>query len=343
LTTRGFLLGKFMPPHDGHLALCQTAAALVDQLTVMVCTLEREPVPGGLRAAWMRELLPGVNVVHHDRDIPQEPGDHPDFWPIWRRAIGALHPEPIDLVFGADPYVVRLAEELGARPVEADPNRRAFPVSGSAIRADPAGHWRHIPAPVRPWYQKRVVVFGSESVGKTTLAEHLATWLGSPVVPEYGRAHEATRGDGPWSAGELIELARRHEAHRAAIAPRGGPVLIEDTDPLQTAAWARMLLGRPVPELEERPQADLYLLLDADVPFVQDGIRYFADGGGRRRFQALCETLLECAGARYEKIHGSWDERERQARAAVERLRAEPFPGRWTLPPVLHPVFADSP
>jgi NadR type nicotinamide-nucleotide adenylyltransferase len=343
LTTRGFLLGKFMPPHDGHLALCQTAAALVDQLTVMVCTLEREPVPGGLRAAWMRELLPGVNVVHHDRDIPQEPGDHPDFWPIWRRAIGALHPEPIDLVFGADPYVVRLAEELGARPVEADPNRRAFPVSGSAIRADPAGHWRHIPAPVRPWYQKRVVVFGSESVGKTTLAEHLATWLGSPVVPEYGRAHEATRGDGPWSAGELIELARRHEAHRAAIAPRGGSVLIEDTDPLQTAAWARMLLGRPVPELEERPQADLYLLLDADVPFVQDGIRYFADGGGRRRFQALCETLLECAGARYEKIHGSWDERERQARAAVERLRAEPFPGRWTLPPVLHPVFADSP
>ena len=31
--------------------------------------------------------------------------------------------------------------------------------------------------------------------------------------------------------------------------------------------------------------ADLYLLLDADVPFVQDGIRDFADGGGRRRFR----------------------------------------------------------
>ena len=175
------------------------------------------------------------------------------------------------------------------------------------------------------------------------MAEQLAAWLGGPVVPEYGRAYEATRGGGPWSAGELIELARRHEAYRAAIAPSAGPVLIEDIDPLLTAAWARMLLGHPVAALEARPQADLYLLLDADVPFVQDGIRYFADGGGRRRFQALCEALLERAGARIEKIHGSWDERERQARAAVERLRAEPFPGRWTLPPVLHPVFAGDP
>jgi nicotinamide riboside kinase len=104
-----------------------------------------------------------------------------------------------------------------------------------------------------------------------------------------------------------------------------------------------MLLGRPVAALEARPQADLYLLLDADVPFVQDGIRYFADGGGRRRFQALCEALLERAGARYEKISGSWDARERRARAAVERLRAEPFAGRWSLPASLHPVLAGSP
>ncbi|MFQ5564924.1 MAG: AAA family ATPase [Paracoccaceae bacterium] len=332
-----------MPPHAGHVALGRMAAVLVDELTVMVCTLARDPVPGGLRAAWMRALLPEVNVVHHDKEIPQEPADDPDFWPIWRRTIGDLHPEPIDLVFGADAYVVQLAEELDACPVMIDPARRAFPVSGSTIRDDPVGHWRHIPGPVRPWYQKRVVVFGSESVGKSTMAERLAAWLGGPVVPEYGRTYEGTRGDGPWSAGELVELAHRHEAHRAAIAVRAGPVLIEDTDPLMTAAWAQMLLGRQVPELEARPQADLYLLLDADVPFVQDGIRYFADGAGRRRFQALCETLLERTGARYEKISGNWDERERQARAAVGRLRAEPFAGRWTLPATLRPVLAGSP
>ena len=343
VTTRGFLLGNFMPPHAGHVALCGMAATLVDELTVMVCTLESEPLPGGLRAAWMRGLLPGVNVVHHDQDLPQEPGDHPDFWPIWRRAIKTAHPEPIDYVFGSEPDVARLAEELGARPVPVDLGRRAFPISSSEIRDDPAGNWRHIPGRVRPWYQKRVVIFGAESVGKSSLADRLAESHDGPVVAEYGRIYEGTRGDGPWSAPELIELARRHEAHRAAIAPWGGPVLIEDTDPLLTGVWAQMLIGERVPELEARPMADLYLLLDADVPFVQDGIRYFADGGGRRRFQALCEAMLDRIGARFERITGGWDERDRQALAAVERLRAEPFPGRWTLAPALWPVLAGSP
>jgi NadR type nicotinamide-nucleotide adenylyltransferase len=343
VTTRGFLLGTFMPPHAGQVALCQMAAALVDDLTVMVCTLAREPVPARLRARWMRALLPGVNVVHHDRDIPQKPSDHPDFWPIWRRAIREFHPEPIDYVFGSEPDLARLAGELGARPVPVDLGRRAFPISSAEVRDDPAGNWRHIPGPVRPWYQKRVVVFGAESVGKSSLADRLAASLDGPVVAEYGRIYEGTRGGGPWSAAELIELARRHEAHRAAIAPWGGPVLIEDTDPLLTAVWAQMLLGARVPELEARPMADLYLLLDADVPFVQDGIRYFADGGGRRRFQALCEAMLERIGARFERISGGWEARERNALAAVERLCAEPFPGRWTLPPALWPVLAGAP
>jgi NadR type nicotinamide-nucleotide adenylyltransferase len=342
VTNRGFLLGKFMPPHAGHVAMCRMAAALVGELTVMVCTRDCEPVPGGLRADWMQAVLPGVHVVHYDQDIPQEPAEDADFWAIWTRTIRDLHPDPIDLVFGSEPYVTRLAGELGARPVLADPDRRAFPVSSSEIRDDAAAHWWHLPGPVRPWYQKRVVTFGAESTGKSTLAQQLADGLGGPLVPEYGRTYEAERGDGPWNAAELIELARRHEAHRAAIAPWGGPVLAEDTDPLMTAAWAEMLLGHSVPELEARPQADLYLLLDADVPFVQDGGRYFADGSGRRRFQARCEALLQRTGARFEKISGTWDERTIQAEAAVEGLLAEPFPGRWALPETLHPVLAGT-
>jgi NadR type nicotinamide-nucleotide adenylyltransferase len=342
VTTRGFVLGKFMPPHAGHLAICRMAAALVDELTVMVCTLDSEPVPGRLRAAWMRELLPCARVVHYDRDIPQAPEDHPDFWSLWRAAIRGVHPEPVTHVFGSEDYVVRLAAELGAEPVLVDPERRAFPVSAAAIRADPAAEWRHIPGPVRPWYQKRVVTYGAESTGKSVLAERLASWLDGPLVPEYGRTYEPVRS-GPWSAAELIELARRHEAHRAAIAPEAGPVLVEDTDPLLTTVWAEMLLGHRVPELEARPRADLYLLLDATVPFVQDGGRYFGADAERKKFQALCEAALERTGVRVERISGDWSAREAQARGAVERLRAEPFPGRWELPPEFWPVLAGCP
>ena len=110
MTRRGFILGKFMPPHHGHLFLCDTALNMVDELTVLVCSIDTEPINGALRFQWMHEALPNARVIHMHRDIPQEPDDHPDFWNIWREAIREHHPEPIDKVFASEPYVFRLAQ-----------------------------------------------------------------------------------------------------------------------------------------------------------------------------------------------------------------------------------------
>ena len=44
---------------------------LVEHLTVLVCTLEREPIWGSLRHAWMRELCPQAEVLHVTDDNPQ--------------------------------------------------------------------------------------------------------------------------------------------------------------------------------------------------------------------------------------------------------------------------------
>ena len=107
--TRGFVLGKFMPPHEGHVLLCDTARRLVDELTILVCWLPDDPIPGPLRLAWMRELFPTCRVIGHDAPVPQQPADHPDFWPIWRGIVKAAHPEPIDRVFAGQDYGMRLA------------------------------------------------------------------------------------------------------------------------------------------------------------------------------------------------------------------------------------------
>lgn len=131
---RGFLLGKFMPPHRGHLFLCKSALEMVDELTVLVCSTNTDDMPGDLRHEWMDVALPRAAVLHLHRDLPQAPEDDPDFWEIWREVINEIHPQAIDCVFGSEPYVFRLAEELGAKPVLVDPERDMFPVSGSAIR-----------------------------------------------------------------------------------------------------------------------------------------------------------------------------------------------------------------
>src|SRR5687768_9683832 len=76
----GMLLGKFMPPHLGHVYLCEFARSYVRDLTIIVGTLPSEPIPGELRYAWMKELFPDVRVVHLAEELPQYPHEHPDFW-----------------------------------------------------------------------------------------------------------------------------------------------------------------------------------------------------------------------------------------------------------------------
>ena len=93
--TRGFVLGKFMPPHRGHRLLCRFAEQFCDNLTILVCSLENDPIPGDVRYGWMREMFPASDVIHLSEDMPQEPGDHPDFWQIWREAIKRIEPRAV--------------------------------------------------------------------------------------------------------------------------------------------------------------------------------------------------------------------------------------------------------
>jgi NadR type nicotinamide-nucleotide adenylyltransferase len=159
----GLLLGKFMPVHAGHQLLIDTAIATVGEraLTVVVGTQPDEPIPGALRWAWVHELYPRVTVVHLNRTMPQEPADHPNFWPLWVAALLDLVPTRPDLVFTSEPYGDELAHRLGARHVSVDPTRSRVPVSGRAIRQQPRAHWSFLPPPVRAYYARRVVLHGA--------------------------------------------------------------------------------------------------------------------------------------------------------------------------------------
>ena len=81
--TRGLVLGKFLPYHAGHAHLIRAARAQVDELVVLVCSVEREPIPGALRFRWVRDSHSDCRVVHVAEEVPQAPEDDPEFWPIW--------------------------------------------------------------------------------------------------------------------------------------------------------------------------------------------------------------------------------------------------------------------
>ncbi len=324
MTRRGFLLGKFLPPHAGHRFLAETALAMMDETTALVCSTSADPIPGADRFDWMRAMLPRARVLHVHRDLPQRPEDHPEFWPIWREAILAMLPEPPTHVFASEPYVFRLAEELAAIPVLVDPDREIVPVSGAAILEAPHRNWHFIPREVRPFFQRRLTLLGPESVGKTTLAGDLARAFRTRAMPEYGRTYDVAYKQGKnWTPGDLVTLAQTHRAMREAMRGAAGPVLIEDTDAVQTAVWSQFLTGTVAPALEaiERETlADHYLLLAPDIDWVQDGVRYAGDAAARAFFFDEAERRLRRHGASYDVIRGKdWDARRAAAADSLRR------------------------
>ena len=144
--TRGFVLGKFMPPHAGHVHLCETARRLVDQLTILVCWLPDDPIPGPLRLQWMRAAvsrLPGDRprrrrARRRRRSIPisGRSGAASSGPPIPSRSIAS---SPARLMASGWRQEVGAAEFVLVGP-------RVFPdLSGSAVRADPWAHWDVLP------------------------------------------------------------------------------------------------------------------------------------------------------------------------------------------------------
>ncbi|MGH6885634.1 MAG: adenylyltransferase/cytidyltransferase family protein [Geminicoccales bacterium] len=223
--TTGFLLGKFLPPHRGHQYLIEFARAYVDRLSVLVCSIAREPIPGALRYRWMCESFPGVTLIDHTDEIPQAPEEHPQFWDIWRTSIRRYVPGRIDYVFASEDYGWRLAEELGARFVPVDIERRNVPVSGAAIRADPMTHWEALLPAVRPYYLKRVCIVDAH---RPSLAERLAAELRTVCV------HSP---DGRRCANSPFDI-RAQRAAEEALARQANRVLICEAD-APTAALMR--------------------------------------------------------------------------------------------------------
>jgi HTH-type transcriptional regulator, transcriptional repressor of NAD biosynthesis genes len=351
----GLIIGKFYPPHAGHHLLVRTAAALCDEVSVVVMASAVESIPLEQRVAWLREVHRpdrNVRVAGVRDDHPVDLGDDA----VWRAHVALMLEGvrqagggAVDAVFTSEAYGPELGRRLGARHVALDPGRGLVPISGTAVRRDPVRCWEHLAAPVRAGLARRVVILGAESTGKTTLAAALAERLRAPGgalgltrwVPEYGREHTAAflarergraqlEGRAPptlealaWPSDAFEEIAAAQNRREDEEARAGGPVLVCDTDAFATGVWHQRYVGHRAPAVEAlaRPHP-LYLLTHPDdVPFAQDGLR---DGEAIRGWMTgVFAERLDATGRRWSWLRGGRTERLGQATRAVEALLAE--------------------
>lgn len=171
----------------------------------------------------------------------------------------------------------------------------------------------------------RIVVTGSESTGKTTLAAAIASRLATIWVPEYSRTF-AEQSVFPLSVATVEPIARgqvaAEDSAEVMAQSAGHGVLVLDTDLVSTTVYAEHYYGScpawVVAEARER-MGDLYLLCDIDLPWVRDGVRDQATPRAvlHRRFI----DRLAAFGARVAPVAGEGDNRLLVAGEAIAEWR----------------------
>ena len=156
----------------------------------------------------------------------------------------------------------------------------------------------------------RICLIGPESTGKSELAQALARHFDTQWVPEFAREYAEAR-QRRLTYDDVEPIARG----QLALMERGGSIL--DTDLISTVVYSRHYYGRCpdwIVEEARRRRADVYLLMDTDVPWKADEAR---DAGGEERedlFDAFRRALDEF-DCRWVIISGTREDRFRSAAA----------------------------
>ncbi len=126
----------------------------------------------------------------------------------------------------------------------------------------------------------KVVMFGPESTGKTTLSEQLARHYNTVWVPEYAREYLQDKWNNERKTCEpkdLLPIAEGQMLLENDLATKATDLLICDTDLLETKVYSEAYyLGYCDPKLEKHAlenQYDLYFLTYIDIPWEADDLR----------------------------------------------------------------------
>lgn len=325
----GLVFGKFYPFHKGHDALIRFAAEQVELLHVLVCCSDRELIEPAVRLQWLQEAYAGdarisVEVYHYEEtalansSVPSE-----GVSAAWAEVFASLFPA-LDLLVTSEAYGPMVARVLGIRHMLFDMERQQQPWSGTALRNGLLEAAPGLMPACRDYFHRKVVLLGTESSGKTTLAGRLSQHFNQPMVRELGR--ELIPDSSQFDVQDLQKVAHAH-AKAIKEAMEGKPLLLLiDTDLHITQSYAKHFFGSYLeldPTVYQSNRADLYLYLDASVPFVQDGTRL--DEQSRNALDRSHRETLQAFGIDYIVLEGSYAQREERAIQLIRKL----FEHRW--------------
>jgi NadR type nicotinamide-nucleotide adenylyltransferase len=324
--TVGLTLGKFAPLHQGHQSLIETALAEVNHVVVMIYDCpEVTDVPLNVRARWIRDLYPTVEVIEA-WDGPMEVGETPEIKRMHEEYIlKRLGGRRITHFYSSEFYGDHVSKALGALDRRVDPVRQRFPVSGTLLREQPYAFREFMPRRVYRDLITHVVFLGAPSSGKTTIAKRMAREFGTVWMPEFGREYwETHQVERRLSLQQLVEIAEGHLEREENLLCTANRYLFTDTNAVTTYLFSLYYHGSADTRLIEYAAAcstryDLVFVCDMDIPYDDTW-----DRSGDANRQVFGKRILGDLAERkqpYFLLRGSLEERVQRVTEVLRAFR----------------------
>jgi HTH-type transcriptional regulator, transcriptional repressor of NAD biosynthesis genes len=283
------------------------------RLIVIVSSRSFEPSVTADRVDILRSAYQGTIVEfidHRDDQAPQKCVTDED-WEYWTSMI-----PDVDFVLGSEKYCHELANRMSALYIPCDPNREVNGTIGSEVRSDPLFNYRYMMLEWVKAKQTTVIIFGQESVGKTTLSQSLSRNLNTPYRHEWARPYLEEIG-ADLTPEKMLTIV--HGQRAVEQIKSNDLIIIHDTDLLSTLGYYTIMDLEPPKILleyveEYRNDRRLYLIpSDEDVPFEPDQLRY--GGDKRQSTMSFWIDILDRYNISYKILTGS----------RLQRLKAAQF------------------
>ncbi|ERJ11716.1 multifunctional transcriptional regulator/nicotinamide-nucleotide adenylyltransferase/ribosylnicotinamide kinase NadR [Haloplasma contractile] len=333
----GMYGGKFLPFHQGHLNAIIEASTLCDELFVILSydeeyekklfkTSKLDPIPYQMRLRWIRQAtkeLPHVKSIAISETYTNDLYD----WKQGAKNILSEIGQQIDVVFSGEERYTKIFQELYPNAFHIVFDRNKVPISGTKIREEGAfKYWDYIPNVARPYYTKKVMIIGTESCGKSTLVHNLASYYNTNYVKEYGRTIcEALDGYEDVFTEDLFpQIAYKQKVDEFEAIKYSSKLLFVDTGAYVTKYFRDVFTGTTDDELYEEiakhHKYDLWLLLEPDVRWVDDGTRTMGEDRVREDNNRRLKEILNENNINYHSIEGNYNMRFKTSINLVDRL-----------------------
>ena len=162
----------------------------------------------------------------------------------------------------------------------------------------------------------KIVLFGPESTGKSSLAKFLASHYKTYYVDEFARQYLQEKWDKSGKVCEkqdLIPIAVGQIKNENILSKKAKRILFCDTDLLTTAVYSRLYFDgfcdAKLDKFSKYNYYDLYLLMDIDIEWVKDDLR---DRPNQRAelFNMFKDELIE-NNKNYMIVSGNFEKRKK--------------------------------